>query len=569
MLCGVRKPATRLRGPSALLVASAILCSGHASASPFGINAHIPNDAVLDRVVEAGIEWVRIDFVWARVELERDVYDWRTYDALVDRLEARGLKAYATLQGTPAWATSGPEFSGVPDDPGQWQEFVYLAAARYRGRVAAWGIWNEPNSDRFWRGDRDQYISQLLIPASTAIRAADADALVAGPDIAHLSSLSWDDWLRAVIVRARHHLDVITLHYYPSYGNAWELVYDFDEKVELPWGTPSVRDLLIDTGWWGRPVWLTETGVESAVDGPGDQADYYEDVVRDWFGARPEGRWIDRVFFYQMNDPPTPSATTWGIVGSKPDLVPKPAFFAYQRVIPEVEIDSAHLVDFSAPDFMLPGQRAEIAVTLRNHGTSTWSGATGFHLDTVLYSDGWRLDTTTIDHDFEIRPGDEARFVMHVEAPLRNRSIVLFEARMVADDGRRFGAVARAVITATLRTPPRIIVQPKAGAVSRGQRILLTVDADSDSPLTYSWRRNSVELADHDRIQGSSTPVLRLRGPDASLAGDYDCIVTNDAGSIVTEKVSVEALQLLPRSPNTRRNHPSAPAGRLLAYPAF
>ena len=142
------------------MIAVGLLAVGGASASTFGVNAHVPNDAVADRIVEAGIEWVRIDFLWSKVEIERDVYDWRVYDALVDRLEARGLEAYATLQGTPAWATSGPEFSGVPDDVAQWQEFVYLAAKRYRGRIAAWGIWNEPNLEHFWAGSRTDYIEK-------------------------------------------------------------------------------------------------------------------------------------------------------------------------------------------------------------------------------------------------------------------------------------------------------------------------------------------------------------------------------------------------------------------------
>jgi len=104
------------------------------SASTFGVNAHVPQEAVADEVVEAGIGWVRIDFQWVAVELERDVYDWKRYDALLDRLEARGLRVYAGLASTPAWATSGSELSGVPDDPDQWQEFCYLAASRYRWR---------------------------------------------------------------------------------------------------------------------------------------------------------------------------------------------------------------------------------------------------------------------------------------------------------------------------------------------------------------------------------------------------------------------------------------------------
>ena len=80
-----------------------------------------------------GLEWVRIDVLWSIIEPARDVYDWSVYDALVDRLETRGLRTYAGMGATPAWATSGPAFSGVPDDPDQWREFCFLVAARYAG----------------------------------------------------------------------------------------------------------------------------------------------------------------------------------------------------------------------------------------------------------------------------------------------------------------------------------------------------------------------------------------------------------------------------------------------------
>ncbi len=63
-----------------------------ASSTGFGVNAHIPKDPVSDRIEAAGIEWVRIDFLWSLAEPEEDVYDWTVYDSLVDRLENRGLK---------------------------------------------------------------------------------------------------------------------------------------------------------------------------------------------------------------------------------------------------------------------------------------------------------------------------------------------------------------------------------------------------------------------------------------------------------------------------------------------
>ncbi len=540
------------------VVAVGLLAAGGASASPFGINAHIPNDAVADRIVEAGIEWVRIDFLWSKVETERDVYDWQVYDALVDRLEARGLKAYATLQGTPAWATAGSEFSGVPDDANQWQEFVYLAAKRYRGRIAAWGIWNEPNLEHFWEGSRDAYIDTLLIPGAKAIRAADPGALVAGPDLAHLSSGKWDTWLRDVISRAGDSLDILTHHYYPSHGRAFELVYDFQQKPNLPWGSPAVRDLLIETGWWGRPFWLTETGVQSEIEGPGDQADYYDGVVEDWFGSYPEGRWIDRIFFYQMHDGRDPAPTTFGILHGKPELEAKPAFYAYRNVIAAIETDDAEILDVEAPAFVRPGRRAEARIELLNTGTSTWRGAAGFHVDTGLDSNLWKVDSDALPREFEVAPGGTALLVIPVEAPsalvVGAPTTAVLEARLVADNGRRFGDPIRVTMTATDDAPPAIRTLPRNLVIPEGRRLALAVDAESDTPLTYRWRRNSVVLADSNRVQGSQARVLKLFDVDSSLQGTYDCLVTNDAGTVVTTIATVTLGTPKPRHSDSRQS---------------
>ena len=183
-------------------------------------------------------------------------------------------------------------------------------------------------------------------------------------------------------------------------------------------------------------------------------------------------------------------------------------------------------------------------------------------------SEDWLLDGDSIEQMIEIQPGEMARFTVQVEAPWNigsgDRSVAVFEARMVSDDGRRFGEVARTVMTATNEAPPQIVAQPKTAPMMRGQRIVLTVDATSESPLRYRWRRHSVPLSNDDRVQGTTSPRLRLRGLDSSLAGDYDCVVTNDAGTVMTDKVSVEAISRVPRRPGERLAPTSPSAGQPL-----
>jgi hypothetical protein len=521
------------------------------SASTFGVNAHVPQEAVADEVVEAGIGWVRIDFQWSAVELERDVYDWKRYDALLDRLEARGLRVYAGLASTPAWATSGSELSGVPDDPDQWQEFCYLAASRYRGRIDAWGLWNEPNLDRFWEGSRSEYIDKILRPGAAAIRAADPGALIAAPDLAHLSSANWDDWLERVIWDAGDVIDVVTHHIYPSYGKAWEVTYDLDKKPTIPFGSRSVRRILKDTGWWGRPFWLTETGIESAKHGQADQAKFYENLLEDWFGPNPEARWVDRIFFYHMTDGPDPTPSTFGILNGRPDLVRKAAFYAYRDFITDAVVDDAEIFAHSTPIFLAQGETIELPITFRNTGSTTWRQADGVHLEVTVDSQAWETGHAWFLTGLEVLPNETVDLLIRLTAPSEADTATL-SARMTAGDGHRFGELLRTTIAATDNAPPEVLAHPRGGVVPEGRTATLSVQAASDTELRYRWRRNSVELSDNEQIEGSDSPRLTMLGLDRHLEGDYDCVITNEAGSVVTRAAHLAVGIAAPRRPADR-----------------
>jgi hypothetical protein len=317
--------------------------AGAAVSSPFGVNIHAPQGAELaadlDRVKAAGIGWVRIDFIWAVVEPSRGAYSWRDYDAIAAAARARGLQIYATLAYTPAWATDGPELTGVPRDPDDWRRICQRAAHRYRGKITYWGLWNEPNLSQFWAGSRDQYIDVILKTGAAAIHAGNPAAKVGGPDLAHLVSgnADWYDWLRASLLEAGGQLDFITHHIYDSGGNrnvtAKLAASTIFGGVPALWGIvpPSVREVLESTGWTDKPFWLTETGWESGQVGEPRQAAYYSGLLGDWFTGRPGQTWVDKIFFYELKDSADPGSSTWGIL--RPDGSPKPAYTAYQGFI--------------------------------------------------------------------------------------------------------------------------------------------------------------------------------------------------------------------------------------------
>jgi hypothetical protein len=554
MMYTVVRTASPIRALLVVLLGAAALAAAPVAASPFGINAHIPPQPVVDEVAAAGVSWVRIDFMWSLVEVEPDVYNWQVYDSLIERLEAQNIRAYATLQATPAWATDGREFSGVPRDPAEWQEFVYLAAARYRGRIPAWGMWNEPNLPRFWDGSRREYLDTILLPGARAVRAADPGALVCGPDLAHLSSADWDRWLREVIAEAGDVLDVVTHHVYPGGGGAGDVFEALHDPPFWESYRPSVRQVLQDSGWWGRPFWLTETGVESGRAGVTGQAQFYDGIVDDWFGPDPRARWLDRVFFYQIHDPPAPDASTFGILTAWPEIERKNAYYAYANAIAATGFVDGEVLSVDAPAFVAPGEVFDISATVRNSGTETWRGDAGYHLEVETGQLIWRVLTDRLPTDFEVPPGTTVQATIPVQAPwafFPSGATATIHARMVDGNGRRFGDPIRAVVTAAMTGPPRILSHPASPTLLAGRTAVLAVEVASDTPLTFQWRRHSVELSDDDRVRGSRSSRLELRDVDPSLAGAYDCVVSNAAGSTVSATGHLTLGMPAPRRPST------------------
>ncbi len=342
-------------------------------ASAYGINAHAPQGAglpvLLNEVQACGIGWIRVDFVWAWVEPSQDSFDWSMYDSIVAAANARGLHIYATIGHTPAWATTGSEGIGVPTNAADFYDICYRAAQRYQASIHYWGLWNEPNLSQFWAGTQAQYIELILKNGADAIHAAATTTKACGPELAHLSSGSWDTWLTECINQAGTRLDVVTHHGYSSSG--YSGVTDKLEKAPFwPWDPPSVKQVLQNTGWYGKPFWLTETGWESANVGETNQANYYTGLLTDWFTGQPSRSWVHKIFFYELNDTQAFANISFGILGQDPTYARKPAFTAYQAFI------AAHPASPAAPAKTGSPVPANLATAISTHPALTWASAT-------------------------------------------------------------------------------------------------------------------------------------------------------------------------------------------------
>jgi hypothetical protein len=206
-------------------------------------------------------------------------------------------------------------------NPQDWYAFVYTTVSRYRGSVQHWGMWNEPNRKNFFSGSPAQYIDTILRVGAQAVREADPNGYVLGPELAQEGD--WWLWLNTVLDRAAEAIDIVTQHSYQDIGD--DVLQRLGGPVE-PWNRPTVRDVMRWTGTDAKVLWLTETGWSTAGMSEEAQAASYKQVL----GGVEAYDWLNKVFFYGLVDDPA-SASKYGMLHS--DLTPKPAYEAYQRHI--------------------------------------------------------------------------------------------------------------------------------------------------------------------------------------------------------------------------------------------
>lgn len=226
--------------------------------------------------------WVRARVFWTPA---MQGFGWS--DAVVADAEARGAKLLLEWW---TWKTTrgpGGDWSDVP--VAQHAAWAGELAARYRGRVAAWQIDNEPDLKR---GPSAITYAARYTAVRAAIRKADPDATVvmAGLAMSPTNTLYLEAFLRRV------QPDVVAVHAYP-----------------VLWSVP-LKIQMVQRRAKKLPVWVTEGGGSKASE------------VRAFMeGCR--GCQVPLAFVYAASDE---HASPWGLYGA--DGKPKPGAGVFAEV---------------------------------------------------------------------------------------------------------------------------------------------------------------------------------------------------------------------------------------------
>lgn len=138
----------------------------------------------LQLVKDAGFRLVKQMFQWNYIEGKgKGQFEWNESDRIVKAVADHKLKLIARVDFAPKWAQppgTDPQISAAPANYQDYADFVGALARRYKGKINAYQIWNEPNLAREWAGKPlhgSEYV-KLLKAAYTAIKDADPEALV-------------------------------------------------------------------------------------------------------------------------------------------------------------------------------------------------------------------------------------------------------------------------------------------------------------------------------------------------------------------------------------------------------
>jgi hypothetical protein len=267
-----------------------------------GVCAAGLSDSDAKLLKKAGISWIRADVRFSA-----------TYANMYRVAERNGL----SLIGVLSFKTLEYNSSFTLED---WEDVVDNAQATYP-LIRTWEIWNEPSVVQYHLGYMDgtpRHYVDLLKSAYLILKSKDANATVLGLGGAQLGTGDLRFAQDVFSLGGATAMDAISIHAYPyelNKGQTW----DYYKQL---W-----TNELKQYSQLGKPLWLTETGLQSTQVTQNDQASY---LKASYIFFKDQG--MSGFVWYQLVDyvSPTGLSQTWGVLTA--DSTPKLSYTAYKVV---------------------------------------------------------------------------------------------------------------------------------------------------------------------------------------------------------------------------------------------
>ncbi len=143
-------------------------------------------DRDLGLMKDAGLTWVKQQFAWRDIEgAGKGKFIWDNADRAVQLANSKGIDILARMDNAPDWAAPGcfsadKKQMGPAKNTQDWLDFLSAFVTRYKGRIRAYEIWNEPNLAREWCGKSPSptEYAALLKMSYEKIKSIDPNAII-------------------------------------------------------------------------------------------------------------------------------------------------------------------------------------------------------------------------------------------------------------------------------------------------------------------------------------------------------------------------------------------------------
>lgn len=301
---------------------------------------------------QLGVDVLQHQVLWRRVAASRPAdprnpddpaYVWPAeVDAAYAAAPRYGFRLALMVRGTPAWANGGRSEAWVPDDVGDYADFMVAVSRRYP-RVRHWMIWGEPSRAANFQplplsspvGPRAY--SRLLDRAYGALKRERRSNVVIGGMTFHFGDVIAKDFMRWMRLPNGKPPRLDWFGHNPFTGRRPALSKDVYY--------PGLRDMSdVDTyireirrHWRPRHVrprlWLSEFCVASDRANHGFEFHVSRRTQASWLTAAMRiartHRYIAGFGWWNLQDQPDPDGITCGLLDQ--NGAPKPSFGAYKR----------------------------------------------------------------------------------------------------------------------------------------------------------------------------------------------------------------------------------------------
>lgn len=272
--------------------------------NPFGVleflpwnhswnNYKYPDDASLEKAVvlmkEAGVGFVRMDFLWGEIEPQEGIFEFEKYDRIVELLIKHNINILGLLNYSADWASSSGQWNYPPKDNQLFVDYAVRVAKRYKGKIKYWEVWNEPDSSTYWATqDRLKSYCGLLIDTYIAIKQIGPEIKVLNGGFANgIMSVNqlYDNGVK-------DYFDILNIHIFvsPLNPNAVEI---------LKAHTRAAYKIMQRKGDADKKIWVTEIGCPGVKRGI--------KTANWWLQRNPseaqQAKWVEKVYENLLRNP--------------------------------------------------------------------------------------------------------------------------------------------------------------------------------------------------------------------------------------------------------------------------